>query len=265
VGTAIIKSLDDMSVKVSLARFVQFVTLVFAKFRFVKKNRLNLIRLGSNYGGYWVPSEVEDILPPKTLISLGLGFDISLDIELLKRDFKILGFEPSYNSRNYINSFLESTGIGKQFIVVDGAISNTTGMSSFTRPKLKSNYEWWAAEMSQNAELAVVKTIKLSSLPELYPEYFESHFRMLKMDIEGSEIQVLQDFLASDLEFEYLAVEMDCLSLVSVLDIRLRARRILESRKIFSGLRRKGYTMIHNEGFNFFWVLDRYLEQHKLS
>ena len=55
---------------------------------------VSLVRLGSAYGGWWVPVETEKGFRAKALVSAGLGFDTSFDELMLERGWSVLGIDP---------------------------------------------------------------------------------------------------------------------------------------------------------------------------
>lgn len=254
MGTIIKLESSLRTKKEKIAKFVQAGYLNLVKLGFENETDLKLVRIGTNYGGYWMPEDVFEVHESKSLVSLGLGFDVSLDKALLSKGFRVLGLEPSKSSCEYVVGELASQINNQEFILIESAVDSSTGMKKFERPDLKSNYQWWAQEMSNSSGSALVATTRISDLSQEYPEFFNSHFRILKMDIEGSEIHVLSEVIQESLSFDYLAVELDYLSLIPLLDIVGRLKRLIIVRRLFREMSAGGYQLIHNEGYNFFWA-----------
>ena len=64
-------------------------------FSFFKKDSLDLIRLGTSYGGWFLPENILRAADKKrVLVSGGLGHDVSFDKILLKNGFEIIGLDP---------------------------------------------------------------------------------------------------------------------------------------------------------------------------
>lgn len=240
--------------KFAVAHIIQYFTLKSVKIGFIHKSDASLIRLGSEYGGYWMPSSVTNNRITKSLVSLGLGFDISLDLKLLSLGFIVLGVEPSQNSCNYVSEQLNFIPERHNFILVQAAVSDVSGFQVFERPNLKSNYQWWATEMSNDSERATVVTTTIERLYTDNQDFFQSDLNILKMDIEGSEIAVLSSLISNSIAFDYLAVEMDYISLIPTLNIFGRISRVLETRQLFAKMEKFGYRLILTEGYNFFWI-----------
>jgi hypothetical protein len=74
------------------------------------------------------------------------------------------------------------------------------------------------------------------------------------MDIEGAELDLFCNSMEQICRFDYLAVEMDFLSLIPFLSIFTRMKRIYLARIILAELENVGnWHLVHTENFNFFW------------
>ena len=217
----------------------------------------NLVRLGSAYGGWWVEKEIlEDGRQDKSLISAGLGNDVSFDREMLRYGFSVLGLDPIPESTQYAK--LNLLGDSRVDILTFG-LWTTSGQLTFFPPTDSSNASWSIeknSERSTNSAVAL-PVIALDQLLKDYSHIRMSSYRYLKMDIEGAELAVLNTLSNLDIKFDFLAVEMDVLQLVSFFDIRKRINRIIESRIMLKKLELQGYLLVHQEEFNFFWKLSR--------
>ena len=79
-----------------LVKIQNLVVLKIVTFGFMSVNDYApLIRLGSNYGGWWIPKSIlEDNSKSRVLISAGLGFDVTFDKALLDAGFEVIGLDP---------------------------------------------------------------------------------------------------------------------------------------------------------------------------
>jgi hypothetical protein len=83
----------------------------------------------------------------------------------------------------------------------------------------------------------------------------QAEFSMLKMDVEGAELEILLESTTDVNRFDFLAVEMDFLSLIPFFSTFTRIKRILIARKILVKLETtSGWHLIKTENFNFFWA-----------
>src|SRR5437899_2285157 len=62
--------------------------------------REHLIRLGTEYGGWWIPSSV--IQPGTVAYCAGAGEDISFDVALYERGCRVVTFDPTPRAIEYV-------------------------------------------------------------------------------------------------------------------------------------------------------------------
>jgi FkbM family methyltransferase len=219
------------------------------------KNRTSeeTTRLGSNYGGYYIPNEILESKKAKTLISCGLGFDISFDIEMIKFGFNVLGIEPVLESIVYVQDEIRALKLENFYNLIPKAVSRKNGLHEFEPPLQARSYHWWADQSNSEIPLekVILPCISLESILKRVDKF--SQITVAKFDIEGSEIEVIESILENDFQFDWLIIEIDYLNLIKTLDIRKRIQRAFRVRKIMRALKSKGYEFQFNEEFNFFW------------
>jgi FkbM family methyltransferase len=76
---------------------------------------------------------------------------------------------------------------------------------------------------------------------------------LIKMDIEGSEEKIIDQIIFDSMIFDFLAIEMDYLSLIPFFSLKRRIKAIATARQQLSNLSKLGYNLCHVENFNFFW------------
>ena len=86
---------------------------------------------------------------------------------------------------------------------------------------------------------------------------------MLKMDIEGAELHLFKDILKNFQKIDFVAIELDYIHLLSFIKLITRLKLILETREILRNMKSKGFLLVKNEGFNFFWVNEMFLAKLK--
>jgi FkbM family methyltransferase len=222
---------------------------------------IDLIRLGSEYGGYWIPRIFLDSEKSKSAVSLGLGFDVSLDIELLNSGFIVLGVEPTKKSTEFVTNSLRRYIQADKFHLVKSAVGGRSGKILYDKPNLKNNYQWWAEESGNEINNRVeILTATLDDLEVLYPRFFQKEIVVLKMDIEGAEIGVLRNLVDRRHQFDYLAIELDYISLVPMRSLFIRLKRVVEVRRLLISIETRGYTLLKREEFNYFFINNRYIQ-----
>jgi FkbM family methyltransferase len=213
---------------------------------------LKLVRLGSAYGGWWIPTEVEKDLRVKALVSAGLGFDTSFDEAMLEKGWSVLGIDPLSECCALAQERLSKY---PKFQVLNVGLSVEDGYQTFFQPK-NPNHDSWSTINAQSVDNPLSVDFPVISLKGLIGRHeilVEAGYRYLKMDIEGAELALFQESMADFAGFDFLAVELDFLSPIPFLEIRLRIRRIRYMRKILRQLKREGWNLVHVENSNFFW------------
>ncbi len=238
-----------------LVRFQNICVIKFVTFGFISRTRdKNLIRLGSDYGGWWLTKEVlENKSKKRILISAGLGFDVTFDEALLREGIEVIGLDPLKDSIKYATSVLE---IYPKFTGINSGLWKSTGLEKFFPPK-NQTHDSWSATNLQGAAAVDYKELSVVSINDLfqkYPQLDSSDYCALKMDIEGSEIEVIPTIIHFRRKFDLVAIEMDFLSLIPFLSVWKRIRMILKARKLLHGLSKRSYKLVLNENFNFIWI-----------
>ena len=229
------------------------IKLVTVGFK-TQKHAEPLIRLGSGYGGWWIQKKVlEDKSKSRILISAGLGFDVTFDEELLAAGFEVIGLDPLEESVLYANRKLKEYS---KFTGINLGLWKNSGRIAFFPPKNKSHDSWSAVNL-QGAGTMEFKEFDVISIVDLFeklPQLDSSEYCAIKMDIEGSEIEIIQSVTHFRKKFDLLAIEMDFLSLIPFLSVSKRISMIFKARKLLKHLDQRNYRLVINDHFNFIWV-----------
>jgi hypothetical protein len=219
----------------------------------INPTEIALERLGTQYGGWWVPLDLNSTSSNKVLVSAGLGFDTTFDQEMLDRGFFIIGLDPSQESCQYA---LQELKRDSRVRVINRGLSTFVGQQVFYEPTLSNHFSWSTIRLNdrENEPGKYFEVINLDWLYSEYPEMINAEFRYLKMDIEGSELEILENPTEALLSFHFLGIEMDFLSLLPFTSFRERIQRILRARKILKYLKGLNFQLIKTENFNFFWA-----------
>jgi hypothetical protein len=220
-----------------------------------KKQTIELVRLGSSYGGWWIPRSFvcREDFSSSAVISVGLGFDVTFDRELLELGLTVIGLDPLPAScefsekqlSDFSKSYIEHSGLGTK-----------TGFQDFFPPKVET-HDSWSLTNVQETNMQLVKsmpTITISDLLSKYQSLLPRNGLGIKMDIEGGEILAIPDLMSVSNRFDFIAIEMDFLSLIPFIALRRRLNAILVCRKIIRDFNQHGFTLCKTELFNFLWV-----------
>ena len=244
-----------LRLKHQLVSTQNWVTIRITVFGFKRKSsNVKLVRLGSDYGGWWIPSAlISNTQLERIAISAGLGFDVSFDQKLLEAGFDVIGLDPLADCVAYANSNLRDF---KGFTSIEKGLWKTTGIQSFFPPKNLNHDSWSATNIQNSSELMtkIFAVISLVDLFDLYPKLKNCDCRILKMDIEGAELDVMKSVARFEYKFDFVAIEIDFLSLIPFINFGQRIRMIKEARAALRNFHSSGYQLVEYENFNFFWV-----------
>lgn len=179
--------------------------------------------LGTNYGGWLLDM---DLVPQgSTVISAGVGEDISFDLELIKRkECKIVGIDPTPKSHRYI----ESASLPHNFILIKKALDNTNDsvikLFKNNNPLHVSESILGSHGSVNNFDYYLTETVNLQNLFDAY-----NNISVIKMDIEGSEYKVIESLVTVPDSVRQLCVEFHHFCSAKTLDDTKAAIQILKN------------------------------------
>lgn len=255
--------------------FYQPVKKIYHQFRgvrrhpiqdFITEKDLNLIRLGTDYGG-WAFIDNGD-LNNCVILSAGLGEDASFEAEFAsKYNAKVIVVDPTPRAILHFEGIISNLGKSKtveydksgtqpieaydlstiraeQLVLIQKALWNECGTIEFfapTNPEHVShsivNYQHnYRNDTSCIKVAAITVESLLSSLG-----IDASDISLIKLDIEGAEIEVLNQCLASGIKPRQILVEFDELYFPSDKGFN----RVTDMHK---SLLNNGYRLVHTDG-----------------
>jgi FkbM family methyltransferase len=212
-----------------------------------------LNRLGTSYGGWFIPTNVPDVKQNLVVVSAGLGHDTSFDLEMIKKGWYLIGLDPLSECCDIANKNLKQQG---NFEILNRGLASWTGDQIFYEPKVYGHDSYSTINVQQVLSPVAV-SFPVISLEDLFAQsnnLKDADFRVMKMDIEGAELDLLLTSMEQINRFDFLAVEMDFLSLIPFSSSITRLKRIYVARKILANLENTGHwCLVWTENFNFFW------------
>jgi FkbM family methyltransferase len=188
-----------------------------------------MIKLGTNYGGWIIPNN-NTLNSDSLIISVGVGEDISFDLQVnhhynsriilidpTKRAIKHFNEVKDYYYLNY--SFtsniqtdyiknIENLDIDfEKFKYIPKALWHQLGKFKFYKQENISYVSQSIIEGMFTSNYDEIETITFKELIEIFGENID----LLKLDIEGAEIEVLNNMLDLNIFPKYLLVEFDLL------------------------------------------------------
>lgn len=156
-------------------------------------------RHGSVYGGWNI---IKNSLNHQSIVySFGIGEDISFDVSIIERyNCMVYGYDPTPRVKKWIEEY---KNLPKEFIFHSLGLANKDGELTFYLPVNDSNVSHTTSATGSQ------KTIKVicSKLETIMRENCHAKIDLLKMDIEGFEIDVIKDIVSSNIKIDQLLVE----------------------------------------------------------
>ena len=156
---------------------------------------------GSVYGGFYINP---DLLSEDSIIySFGIGTDITFDLKCIKKHkANVFGFDPTPKSIDWV----KSRDIHPNFHFYEFGISNESGFQEFylpDRPKGVSGSLIANPIVSEKLKIKVA----MKSFKDLVKQLGHKKIDVIKIDIEGSEYEVLDSIINADIEVGQYLIE----------------------------------------------------------
>lgn len=183
---------------------------------------------GTEYGGWPV---IEHLLDSESVVlSFGLGEDISFDLGVIEKfNCKVIGFDPTPKSVEW----LSKQSLPENFQFVNVGLAGETGTIEFNAPE-NPDFASYSATHESNSEKKVVLPVK--DLESLVDELKLDRIDVLKMDIEGSENEVIDRMVNSTVRPSQILVEFHH---------RIHKTEFARTRKAIEQLESLGYRLFH--------------------
>lgn len=193
-----------------------------------------LVRLGSAYGGWWVPAAI--LRPGTTAYCAGAGEDITFDLALYEHGCSVTVFDPTPRAIAHVLSTAPQDPRFRFLPVGWWSTSQELRFFAPTHPEhvshsvvnLQGSTEWFSAPVRPVAELMT--------------ELGDTKVDLIKMDIEGAEQEVLTSMLSCGPIPEVLCVEFD------------QPQRMRRMVGIARRLEQRGLRLAKIEGWNLTFV-----------
>lgn len=155
-----------------------------------------LKRYGTQYGGKFV--DIDKINNSSIVYSFGLGDDITFDLELIKNfGCTIYGFDPTPRSMKYILN----ADLPAEFNFLPVGLDGANKLLTFRKPPCDDYMSYTPDKMHTDLTALV---LDLSTTMKLFNH---THVDVLKMDIEGSEYNVIENLLENKIYPDQILVE----------------------------------------------------------
>lgn len=214
---------------------------------------LQLSRLGSDYGGYWIPPKLLSDFTTVGFISVGLGRDISLDISLLEAGLIGVGIDPIEEYVAAAASEVQHRGLQDKYELVCRALT-PLGSDLVLYPPLKGD-SWRNTPNSGSQNKLVGKRFPGVSLSQIIQDFDPKIEQVIvKMDIEGIELEIIESGSLLNSKIVFLLIEFDVLSQIPIRRLIQRVNVIHRTRKSIHALKKESFHLVKIEEFNLAFI-----------
>jgi FkbM family methyltransferase len=208
---------------------------VLLKLRFPIDKNTKVTFLGNEYSGYWFPDCL--INRKGTIWGVGLGKDSSFELILMQKGYKFYGFEPENSCFKYsMQQFAGSDAMLYQYGLWDKtgkfkyAGENISIVNIFNSDKLSLE------EIEIKSLWEVAKDLNLDSLTSP---------RILKMNIEGAEREILLKLAKYPLNFDVIIFQAEFLFHVGFIHFQKKIKAFLELNFVLSKLLSARWELVY--------------------
>ncbi len=200
-----------------------------------------LVRLGSDYGGWWVPSDA--LLPGRSAYCAGAGEDITFDLALLSKGMKVTIFDPTPRALEHFGRTApDDRNLRFEIVGWWDAIDDL----KFFAPKNPSHVSHSIVNLQSTTNFFIAH---VEPVHVLMGRLGDKELEIIKMDIEGAEYRVIDSLLFHGPLPRVLCVEFD-----QPQPLRATIRCV---RKLIS----RGYSLQRIEGWNYTFMQGRDRDQ----
>jgi FkbM family methyltransferase len=159
-----------------------------------------MLRLGSEYGGYWINKE--SLSQESIVYSVGIGEDFSFDLDLMNEiGCRIFAFDPTPKSIEWVKKQNLPEGI----IFTPWGISDFDDEAEFHPPNNPKHVSHSLIQYDGVQPEGVKVTFR--RLATIMKHYEHDAIDLLKMDIEGEEYTVIKDIVCSNIQVNQICLE----------------------------------------------------------
>lgn len=202
------------------------------------KVRVNKVKLGSEYGGYWVCPD--NLNSDSIIYSIGIGHDVTFDLDIIRRyGCKVFAFDPTPRSIEWVNNQI----MPREFTFSPIGLAPYDGIARFYVP---SNSENISHSMSRHANVQDNSIeVEVRTFQFLMNMNNHENIDILKMDIEASEYEVIDSFTHSNLPVQQICIEFHH---------RFSKFSVVDTLKAIEKLEQLGFILYHQENDSYHFI-----------
>lgn len=167
----------------------------------IKIHKIKREWYGNNYGGFYLADK--SLNKSSVVYSIGIGEDISFDTEVMdKFGCKIFAFDPTPKSVKWVKKNVKN----QKFIFQPLGLASQKGKKEFFLPKNKDHVSGSIHNIN-SIETANSIRLNFDTLSNIMKKHKHNKIDVLKMDIEGSEYEIIEDIRKYALDIKQILVE----------------------------------------------------------
>jgi FkbM family methyltransferase len=199
--------------------------------------RSDLVKLGTAYGGWVVPTS---LLTRESIVwCIGVGEDITFDLALIERfGCDVLGIDPTPRAAVHVRKV---AGQELRYRFLPYGLWSEDSVQRFYAPRNPAHVSHSIANLQGTTSFFEASCKRPSTL---LGELGQTHIDLLKLDVEGAEYAVLRALREDRIRPRILCVEFDQPASL---------RKIVEESR---QLQRSGYVLVAVDRWNFTFVLE---------
>ena len=215
-----------------------YIIFYFYKKIFLKKKKLKLY--GENHGKYFLPN-IDKSNNNEWIISAGVGDNISFDVEMLNLGFNVIFIDPTPLAIEYFKKNFDYNLYKQKYRFYEKGLWNEkTNLKFFYSDKKVisntiSNYN--KSERFLNIETITIENIMI--------ENDIKSFHIIKLDIEGAELEIVEYIFRKKIKPTYLLIEFDFLKQKNLL------QAIYHFTIMIKKLKKLNFKIIYIDNLNF--------------
>lgn len=156
---------------------------------------------GNQYGGFYINPDL--LSQGGKVISIGIGEDISFDKAMIDaHNCSVFGFDPTPKSIDWC----ANQQLPNNFTFYPYGVAKETGTALFNLPVNPDHVSGSVVDHKQVANSNQVE-VEMKSFRDILQLINCAKIDVLKMDIEGSEYEVMEAVLESDIEITQMVIE----------------------------------------------------------
>jgi FkbM family methyltransferase len=210
-----------------------YIKVLLGKELFFRKDlKINLKWFGNEHAGFYLnPAYLSD---NSIVYSFGVGTDISFDQELIAQyNCIVFGFDPTPKTIDFIANYAQ---LPKKFIFEPYGLYTHDGTVAFFLPENPNHVSCTVGNIRNYDEGKLKKVdVPVLSFDSILKKLGHKTIDVLKLDIEGSEYDVLDDILNAEIQINQICIEFHH---------RFKGVSVNKTKHAIKRLRDKGYLLI---------------------